>query len=183
MLNAIQEGKSGIIHNELARYRERGQVLPVRIMQEVPLPDRLPGLTEKYGRAKISALLSVALTNCFEKMNIRKDMNGEQIVELAEEIINTAEEDQLAIEDVLMFLDGLLKAKYGKIYDRMDIPTFFEFFERYREARHQELLRFREEQNAQFRALGTTDRSSNYQNKEEHSKALAAFMVQYKDSK
>ncbi len=62
-------------------------------------------------------------------------MNTEQIYDLSLALIETAEEDNLAIEDIMLFLDGLPKFKYGKVYDRMDMPTFFEMLEVYREQR------------------------------------------------
>ena len=63
-------------------------------------------------------------------------MRPEQIIDLTDAIIESAGEDQLAIEDLLLFLQGLLGGKYGRMYESMDMPKFFEFFEQYREQRH-----------------------------------------------
>lgn len=85
-------------------------------------------------------------------------MNEEQIVELADMIIDQSHEDNLGLEDVLLFLSDLLTGKAGKIYDRLDIPTFFELFETYRQKRHDEMKSFRDDLDAQHRALPINDR-------------------------
>jgi hypothetical protein len=36
----------------------------------------------------------------------------------------------------------------------MDIPTFFEFFEKYRQERHINLIRIREERSANYKVMG-----------------------------
>lgn len=86
-------------------------------------------------------------------------MNDDQVVDLAEAIIDSSHEDRLAIEDVLLFLRDMLTGKCGKIYDRMDMPTFFEMFEVYRSMRFQVKERFKEEREAQFKVVGYSNRS------------------------
>lgn len=128
------------------------------VINTIPLEDRLPALVVKYSRQSIAAMLTVSLTSCFEKMNLRYAMNANQIVELSEMIIDSSEEDMLALEDILLFLQDLVTGKIAKIYDRMDIPTFFEMFEIYRQKRHEDYLNFKEEMDVQFKALPINDR-------------------------
>lgn len=93
-------------------------------------------------------------------INLRVGLNEDQIAELSEQIIEQSGEDNLAVEDVLLFLRELITGKAGKIYDRMDIPTFFELFENYREKRHQAILNIRYEEQANHKVYGPSERSS-----------------------
>jgi len=87
-------------------------------------------------------------------------MNADQIVELAETILDSSNEDRLALEDVILFLQGLIRGKYGALYESMDIPKFMEKFEVYREARHQALVRIKEERHSNYVASGDATRWS-----------------------
>lgn len=102
--------------------------------------------------------LTAALTGAFSNLNLRYGINGEQVVELADMIIDQSHEDQLGLEDVYLFLENLLTGKAGKIYDRMDIQLFFEMFETYRQRRHEEIKFLRDEEEAQHRALPINER-------------------------
>jgi len=157
LLNAIQTGRNDLVTANLSAFKERNQVNYLAVIKQIPYEDRLPLLVQKYPREKIVAAITVSLTSCFEKMNLRYAMTADQIVELADMIIETSEEDYLAIEDIILFLQQLLYGTMGKIYDRMDIPTFFEMFEVYREQRHKNWVRFKEERDAQFKALPVND--------------------------
>jgi hypothetical protein len=105
-------------------------------------------------------------------------MNADQVMELSLQLIDSANEDQLAFEDIMLFLDGMIKAKYGKVYDRMDIPTFFEMLENYRDERHRQYVRFKDEQNAQFKSSGDQNRSSDdvTSEKEQFRNAMKSYM-------
>lgn len=132
----------------------------MEVINSIPLKSRLPGLVAQYGRPRMSAIITVALTDCFEKMNVKSSMNGGQIVELSEMLIDSSREDFFAIEDLMLFLQGMLRGDYGTLYNRMDIPTFFEMFEKYRQRRHEAYIHAEEEQHAQRKAQGACERSS-----------------------
>ncbi len=176
MLNSLAVGSSGQIFNELCRYKEKGNAMPMKVMETVPVQDRLPGLVQTYGLEKITAVLAKTITKALSNFNLRVGMNSDQVYELALQVIDAANEDQLAIEDIMLFLDGMSKAKYGKVYDRMDMPTFFEMLEVYREQRHQEYMRFKEEQDAQFKSYGDTARLSTEVDKDQMREAMKSYM-------
>ena len=54
----------------------------------------------------------------------------------------------------------------GPIYQSLDIPRFMELFEVHREERHQELVRYREEEHLQLKCKGDTERISDNQDRE-----------------
>lgn len=149
----------------------------MKVMENIPVQDRLPGLVQTYGIDKVSAILAKAITRTLSNFNLRVGMNADQVLELSLQLIDSANEDQLAFEDIMLFLDGMVKYKYGKVYDRMDMPTFFEMLEVYRIQRHQELIRYREEQDAQFKAYGDSTRMSNDVEKDQMRAAMNQYMM------
>jgi hypothetical protein len=160
----------------MCRYKEKGEALPMKVIELVPVNERLPALTKVYGVEKISGILSIAITKALNNFNLRVGMNPQQIMNLAYELINDSEQDQLAIQDILLFLDGIVKFKYGKVYDRMDMPTFFEMLEKYREERHQAFMNGKDEAHAQFKAMGDSNRTSQDIDKEANRNAMQQYL-------
>jgi hypothetical protein len=181
ILNSLAKGDNGGVFNELCRFKDKGEPLPLKVIELVPVSERLPALTKLYGVEKISGILSLAITRALNNFNLRVGMNPEQIMQLSYSLIEEAEADQLAIQDVLLFLDGMVKYKYGKVYDRMDMPTFFEMLEKYREERHQSYINGKEEAHSQFKAMGDSNRTSQDIDKEANRNAMNEYLKnQYK---
>lgn len=178
LLNALAVGSTGQVFNEMCRWKDKGEPLPMMVIQQIPVKDRLPGLVNTYGMDKVSAILAKAINRALSNFNLRVGMNADQVMELSLQLIDSANEDQLAFEDIMLFLDGMIKAKYGKVYDRMDIPTFFEMLENYRDERHRQYVRFKDEQNAQFKSSGDSNRSSDdvTSEKEQFRNAMKSYM-------
>jgi hypothetical protein len=105
-------------------------------------------------------VLTARLGKAFAAMNLKRGINEDQIIDLAEAIIETSYEDNLSMEDVLLFLQQLVSGKVGKILDRMDIPLFFEFFEHYRQDRHLALQYLHYEAECNYKSLGDRTRTS-----------------------
>jgi hypothetical protein len=147
-----------IIKN-LDQFKERGMVKFETVLL-IPLKDRLPGLVEQYGKEKIHSLLIVLLTDFCNSFNLIRPMTPDQIVMCAFDLIDTSYEDYLSIEDFVLFFQGAKSAKYGKILDRMDQQTVFELFENYRQQRHEEYLRIKEEKESNYKSIGGGIRSS-----------------------
>ena len=138
----------------LSKFKERN-VIQFNKVFEISLDERLPVLTKTdEGRYEILIALTASLKSLFSNINLRVGLNEDQMIEIAELIIDQSHEDNLALEDVLLFLQKFLVGDYGKIYDRMDVPTFFEFFEKYRQARHESVLNLRYEQHSQCKVEG-----------------------------
>jgi len=176
VLNSLAKGNSGALYNEMCRYKEKGEALPMKVIELVPVSERLPALTKTYGAEKISGILSIAITKALNNFNLRVGMNAEQIMQLSYSLIDEAEQDQLAIQDILLFLDGMVKYKYGKVYDRMDMPTFFEMLDKYRDERHLAYMNGKEEAHAQFKAMGDSNRTSQDIDKENNRNAMINYL-------
>lgn len=178
MLGVIQSANRDEIRSQLSLYKEKGVIRYDKTLN-IPATERIQALIlAPNGKAVVSAALSASIKAALDSMNLRLTLNTEQILDLADEIIEQSEEDNLALEDVLLFLQTLVTGKAGKIYDRMDIPTFFEFFEGYRQQRHKALLDSREQQNVNYKASGDNTRAS--EDNEQEVTDMRSVMMDYK---
>lgn len=160
MLPSILSGKREAITMHLARFKEGGNVKFERSLQ-IPASERIPALIkEEHGQLNVLTAIVASLKSALDNINLKKTLNEDQVIELAEVIIDQSHEDNLALEDVLLFLNRLVTGKAGTMYDRLDMPTFFELFETYREERHQACRHFREEQHANYTVNRAGSRNS-----------------------
>jgi hypothetical protein len=160
ILSVMETGNRQAVNEQLALYKQNGVIQFDKVLT-IPPEERIPALIQQpEGRARVSAVLSASLKSAMDNINLRIGMNEDQIFDLAEAIIDQSSEDSLGIEDVLLFLKDLITGKAGKIYDRLDMPTFFELFENYRQQRHEKLVSIRHEQKSQHNALPFNDRLS-----------------------
>lgn len=156
LVSVLQQGFDRLaVSKHLALYKERGVVSYNRVLR-IPFDQRIPEIVKQEGgKEAVLIALTAAIGSALKNIRVKQGMDEEQIVELALMIIDESHDDYLGVEDVLLFLQGLLLGKYGKgkIYERLDCQKFFEIFEEYRTERHNELVRFREEQALEHKNL------------------------------
>lgn len=141
----------------LKQYKEPTGLIKFEEVMKVPLSDRLPMLVEK-NYMKATALVVAAITMAFEKMSMKKKVDGVLINNITDEVIDTCGEDNIGLEDLMLFLQGLVRGKYGN-NDDMTVAKFMNLFEIYREERYRAIIAYREQECANLDALGDpTDR-------------------------
>lgn len=133
----------------------------------IPTSERIPMLAKKDFKKSVAVII-VGLTMAFESMNLKRPMNEIQILDLAEAIIDTSNEDNLSLEDLMLFLQNLTRGKYEGMYESMDIPKFMEKFEIYRQSRHEAIVLYRENKHLEQRALGPSERTTQPDQLESH---------------
>lgn len=154
----MERKDNGTMNEILLSYRERG-IIDHKKTLSIPFNQRIPELIkEPGGRTRVSAAIASSILSAFKHID-KARMDAEQIVELAEGIIDSAHEDQLSIEDVLLFLKDFLMGKFGKVHDKLDMPGFFDYFEKYRDERYQALEALRYEQHLQSKNMGHMPRN------------------------
>jgi len=154
----MEAGDKAGISVILREFKTNQGIVKYEKVLAIPTVERIPALAQKDFH-KMITIISAALTLAFEGMNLKRGMNALQVVDLAEAIIDTAGEDNLAMEDLMLFLQKLVRGEYGAMYESMDIPKFMTAFEEYREQRWQQLNNIREEQHVQHKAMGDTGRT------------------------
>lgn len=122
------------------------------VLYNIPNSQRIRDLA-KQDYPRIRTLISAALTVFFEGMNFKRGMNGLQIVTLVDVIIEGANEDNLALEDLMLFLQNMLSGKYEMTYESMDIPKFMRVFEIYRQERWSQWIKFKEDEHEQYKSF------------------------------
>jgi len=127
------------------------------VVFKVPVEERLPALY-KNDFMRATALVVGALTVAFERMSFKKKMTGVVINNIAEEIINSCDEDNLAMEDLLLFLGNMVRGKYGNI-DELSVARFMNLFDKYRDDRHMAIVEYRENEHLQYKGIGDNTRS------------------------
>lgn len=157
MLNAIQNGDQQLVKTLLKSFCYQDGATNYIQLIRVPSSERITVLA-KTNRKEVHQVIAAQIEYSMKFFNIPNGLSLEQIFLLTDTIIDDAESDNLALQDVFLFLQKLSAGKMGTIYNRLDIPTFMELFEIHRQERHDEMMRFREEETAQYRAIPVNER-------------------------
>ena len=137
--------------------REDGNINYPAVLS-IPTTERIPQLAKQDFR-RVLLLIIGAITVAMESLIDKKRLNEIQILDAAESIIDTAEEDNLSFEDIMLFLQKLTRGEY-KMPAELDVPKFMEIFEIYRENRHQEYHELQYNRHLQYKSLGDANRSA-----------------------
>jgi hypothetical protein len=147
-------------------------------LMRVPSSERLPELAKK-GRVSVHKILAAQIEFMMKYFNLKQGLSLDQIFILADLIIDESEADNLSLQDVYLFLHKLATGKMGPIYQSLDIPRFMELFQIHRDERIEALQAYRDEEHAQFKGMGDSDRWSKENNdreKELNREALADYL-------
>jgi hypothetical protein len=151
----------------LKQYKNTDGSLNFPALFNIPSGERIPAIASKDFR-KAVALISGAITMAFKSLQLKKGLNEIQILDIAEAIVDTSVEDNLGIEDLVLFLQGLVRGKYGTSFENINTPKFLELFEEYRQERHHQIIEIRENSHLQFKGMGDANRSQQPDQLSEH---------------
>lgn len=156
--NALQTGNKAQLQVVLRDFKTQGGSVNYPAIFSIPSEQRLAKMAENDFSGTLS-LVTVGVTLALEQLNLKFPMNALQILDLSESILDTSGEDNLSLEDLMLFLQQLTRGKYSPLYESMDVPKFMEKFELYREERHRAMVQLRENKHLEFKALGDPTRS------------------------
>jgi Holliday junction resolvase RusA-like endonuclease len=158
-MNAMVKGHHEQVSEIARHYTQAGSVDFTKLLS-ISLHGRIPNLTHVYGYEAIHKLIAALLKAFNDAMNLIRPMTDEQIFDCSEALVMTTEEDQLSIEDYVLFFKGAKEGKYGKILDRMDQQTVFMMLEEYRDQRHKQFIKIKEEKQIAHKTTGITERTN-----------------------
>lgn len=159
-----------------------GAVNYVEVLK-VPFNDRLPALIQKQGLERVHKLLGAAIQVAMESLNLKQPLSADQTFDLVDAILDSSTEDYLGIEDVVLFLQKLVRGEAGTLYNQMDIPKFMKMFEEYRQERHTACLRAREEQHVQNKISGKSDYRTSIEQGDVDTPAFFELLQTYNESR
>jgi hypothetical protein len=185
MLNALEKGDKMALNMALKSYKSQNGAVDFGKVLSVPYVERIASLTHIVGYQRVHTVLVAGVQLAMESLNLSNSLNAGQIFDLSDALIETASEDNLAIQDVVLFLQKLTRGEMGPLYSQMDIAKFMELFEVYREDRFQALNIIRDEQHVQHKAFGDPTRWAETHDKETErsmGEAMKEYMqMQYKN--
>jgi hypothetical protein len=128
----------------------------------IPLSERIPGLINEYGLKRMHRLIKMVLTEfCYSiELPKSKKLTETKISVAACDLILAADEDQLSMEDLIVFFELAKSGKYGKFKGLVTHYGIMEKLEQFRQERYETYVRIKEQKEAEVRLLGPTERIS-----------------------
>lgn len=163
----MEAGQKQEVNLILRQFKNESGVVNYNALLSIPKNGRIPQMASANFH-RVNLLIIAALKSAFESINFKKYPNEFQIMDLSEAIIDTANEDNLAFEDLMLFLQKLVRGEYDITYDGIDVAKFLKVFEVYRQERWEELNRIREEQHIHLKVTGDTGKSTQRDELSEH---------------
>ena len=163
---------------------QQGAGLDFLMLAKIPTSERIPALA-KQDKRYVHSLIIAQIEYTMKFFNLTNSLTIEQIFLLADQIIDESEDDTLSMQDVFLFLQRLATGKMGVVYNRLDIPSVMEMFDKYRDERVDEIIKIKEEIHINHKASGDPTRWSENQDREKklNHNAMADYLKTKWDSK
>ena len=112
----------------------------------IPLTERIPGHIQEYGLKRMQRLMKLILQEFVYSVALPKSrkLTDTQIAVCACDLVLAAYEDQLSLEDFIVFFEGLKDGHYGKFKGQLTHWIIMQKLEQYRQLRYEAFQRERE---------------------------------------
>ncbi len=142
------------INQELRKFKNPEGGINYPALFDIPVSERIPAMAKKDLRMTITTI-AVALTLAMESINVSRKMTPIQIIDLAETITDDASSnDNLSLEDLMLFLQKLTRGEYPDLYEGIDQVKFMARFNIYRDERWEAARQLRESEHLAYKGLG-----------------------------
>lgn len=155
----MQKGNKQEINKILREYKLQNGSPNFLKLFTIPAGERLPAMAKNDFEGTLDIVLA-GVTLAIESMNLKRGLNASQINDLAEEILDSSHEDNLSLEDLILFMQRLVRGQYGELYESMDIPKFMTLFGKYRDERWEEGIKQRDLKHEEYKNLGDPSRQN-----------------------
>jgi len=127
-----------MIANLVLHQYQKGANVQFEALLSIPLDDRIPGLVEKYGKSTMYQLLMMVLKEFVAALllPVYKKPTETNLSYAACDIMLSADDDFLSLEDVILFLQRVNAGIYGKIKTLVTTHALLQMLEQYRQERH-----------------------------------------------
>ncbi len=132
------------------------------LLLSIPLPERIPGLLGEYGLKRMHKLIKLLLQEfCYSiALPKSKKLTETKISVCACELILVAEEDQLSLEDLIVFFELAKGGNYGKFKGMLTHYNIMQKLEVFRQERYETYVRLKEQKETEQKNLGPAERTS-----------------------
>jgi hypothetical protein len=126
----------------------------------IPLTERIPGLIKEYGLKRAHRLIKMVLQEFCYSIPLPKSakLSDTKIAACACDLILAAYEDQLSLEDLIVFFEQAKKGQYGKFKGTLTHFSIMQKLEQYRLDRSGTYYRLREAQEAELKKMNELPR-------------------------
>jgi hypothetical protein len=145
----------------LQQYVDAGQPVFAKLLA-IPLTERIPALSHEYGLKRMHQLVKLVLQECCQWMALPKSkMFTETILSvIACDLLLVAEEDQLSLEDLIIFFELAKEGKWGLLKGNITHFSLIQLLEQFRQRRYEAYLQCREEKLMEQKSSGPWERIS-----------------------
>jgi len=128
----------------------------------IPLTERIPGLTNEYGLKRMHRLVKTILNEFCIAIALPKSkkLTETKTSVVACDLILAAEEDQLSMEDLIVFFELAKNGKYGKFRSLLTHYSIMKKLEQYRQQRYEAYIKIKDQRQTEVRLLGPSERIS-----------------------
>ena len=145
----------------LQQYQNKDQV-NYDLLLAIPLHERIPGLIAEYGYQRMYRLLVTVIKEFSMAIALprSKKLNDTRVSVCACDLMLSSYEDQLSLEDIILFFERAKRGKYGPIKKALTHQLINEMLEVYRQERHEAYIQRKEAKEAELKLLGPAARTS-----------------------
>lgn len=128
----------------------------------IPLSGRITSLISEYGLKRMHRLIKLVLIEFCYSITLPKSkkLTETKTSVVACDLILVADEDQLSMEDLIVFFELAKNGKYGKFKSLLTHYVIMEKLEQFRQERYETYVRIKKLKEAEVRLLGPTERIS-----------------------
>ncbi len=132
------------------------------LLLSIPMQERLPGVIAEYGNKRMHRLLVMILKEFCMAVPLPKSkkLNDVRVSVCACDLMLSSFEDQLSLEDIILFFERAKAGKYGTFKKALTHQLIKEMFEVYRQQRHEAFVKSKEAREAELKSLGPAERTS-----------------------
>ncbi len=145
----------------MQKYSSKGGAAHEELLS-IPLNDRIPGLISEYGIRRMHGLIRTILAEfciCVPLPKSKK-LSETKVSVVACDLILVAQEDQLSLEDFIVFFELAKAGKWGKFKHLLTHFAIMEKLDAFREERYQAYLKLKSELEAELKLRGPQERIS-----------------------
>jgi len=142
------------------QYSKNGEI-NFPLLLSIPLNDRIPALMQEFGLKRMyNLLLMIVRAFCFSlPIPKTKKLSETRMSVCACDLILTAQEDQLSLEDIILFFERAKSGRYGPIKSLLSHYQVMVLLDKYRAERYEAFMKIEDEKNAELKTHGPAERT------------------------